>query len=121
MPNTRSDGARRTGAAITTVTIVARARTAATSAMRPGNVDHRGEDQHGARNRPAADVAHVRRQAGVAGEGVQREQACRLREPEHREPGEEALPADGDEGRDPQREIEADLERGEERDRALRI
>ena len=63
----------------------------------------------------------MRRQAGVAGEGVQREQAGRLREPEHREPGEEAPPADGDERRDPEREIEADLERGEERDRALRI
>ena len=63
----------------------------------------------------------MRRQAGVAGEGVQREQACRLREPEDREPGEEAPPADRDERRDPQREIEADLERRKERDRSLRI
>ena len=90
-------------------------RTAATSATRPGKVDHRREDQHRARDRPAAHIAHVRRQAGVAGEGLQRQQACRLREPEHREPGEEARPAHGDEGRNPQREIEADLERGEKR------
>ena len=87
----------------------------------PGTVDHRGEDQHRAGNRPAADVAHVRGQPACAGEGLQREQAGRLREPEHREPGEEAPPADGDERRDPEREIEADLERGQERDRALRI
>src|ERR1700680_4506197 len=101
MPNTRSDGARRTGAAIATVTITARARTAATSAARPGNVDHRGDDQQGAGNRPAAAVGHVHRESGVAGESVQGEQACRLREPEDREPGEEAPPTDRDERRDP--------------------
>src|ERR1700687_4300044 len=73
MPNTRSDGARRTGAPIANVTTTARAETAATSATRPRNVDHRGDDQQGAGNRPAADVAHVRRQCRVAGESVKRE------------------------------------------------
>src|ERR1700674_3290648 len=86
VPNTRSDGARRTNAAIDTVTIAAMAKTAATSAARPDTVDHRGEDQHGARNRPAADVAHVRRQAGVGREQVQRQNYRRLREDERRQP-----------------------------------
>src|ERR1700674_96369 len=93
MPNTRSDGARRTGAAIAAVTTTARVRTAATSATRPDNVDHRGDDQQGAGNRPAPDVGHTRRESRVAGEGVQREQACRLREPEDCQSGEEAPPA----------------------------
>ena len=76
MPNTRSDGARRTGGG-------------------DRDRDDRGQGrdrddfsgaagQHappsrrsgpGPGNRPGADVAHVRRQAGVTGEGVQREQA----------------------------------------------
>ena len=47
IPNTRSDGARRTGAAIAAVTIAARAETATTSATRPRNVHHRGDDQQG--------------------------------------------------------------------------
>src|SRR5687767_11006981 len=121
MPKTRSEGARRTGAAIARVTTTAIAETAPTSATRRGNVDHRGENQHGAGNRPPADVAHVRREASVGGQGVQGEQTCRLREPENREPGDEALPANGGEGRDAKREIEADLERWEEGDRSLRI
>src|ERR1700730_4775867 len=94
MPNTRWDGARRTGAAMATVTMAARAEIAATSATRPGNLGHRGDDQQGAGNRPAADVGHARRQGGVVGKGVQREQTGRLREPENREPGEEGLPPD---------------------------
>src|SRR6476620_5530405 len=110
MPNTRSDGARRTCAAITRVTTTASAETDATSAARFGTVDHRGEDQHGARNRPPADVAHVRREIRVAGKGVQRDETCRLRQPENRESGQETAPADGDKGRNPKREIETDLE-----------
>src|SRR6202035_5829484 len=121
MPNTRSDGARSTGAAIATVTIPARARTAATSAARPGNVDHRGDDQHGPGNCPGPDVGDARREAGVAGEALQREQPCRLRELEDREAGEETPPAGRDERGDPEREIEADLEGRKERDRPLWI
>lgn len=45
IPNTRSEGARRTGKAIATVTIVASAATATTSATPLRNVDHRGDDQ----------------------------------------------------------------------------
>src|SRR5580765_8276425 len=101
MPNTRSDGARRTCAAITSVTTTASAETDATSAARFGTVDHRGEDQHGPRNRPPADVAHVRREIRVAGKGVQREQTCRLRQSQNCEAGKEAVPADGDKSCNP--------------------
>src|SRR5688572_32998245 len=68
IPNTRSDGARRTGAAITTVTVAARARTPTTSATRPANVNHRGDDQQRGRHRPPTDVAHVRGKLRVGGE-----------------------------------------------------
>src|SRR5258708_2207997 len=121
MPNTRSDGARSTGAAIATVTIRASAETAATSAALPRIGDYRGKDQRWSRNRPAPHVTHVNRQARVAGEGVQRHEARCLRQPEHCEPDEETPPANCDKGRDPQGEIEADLERRQERDRSLRI
>src|SRR5580700_2920679 len=116
IPNTRSDGARRTCRPIARVMIVATTATATTSAVRPGNVHHRREDQHRARNRPPAHVAHVRPEAGVHGEDVQHEQTRLLREAQHHETAAEALPADGDEGCDPQREIEADLERREKGD-----
>src|SRR5687768_12782997 len=75
MPNRRSDGARRTGAASSAVTVVASAATATISATRPAKVDYRGEDQHRTGDRPAADIAHLRDEAGVAGEGLQHEQA----------------------------------------------
>src|SRR5450830_1778616 len=75
IPNTRSDGTRRTGAAIITVMIVASADTAQTSATRPRNVDHSGDNQKRTGNRPAADVAHMRRQPGIARQGVQRDQS----------------------------------------------
>ena len=66
------------------VTSAASAATAALQRARPGNVDHRGDDQHRAGDRPAADVAHVRRQPGWLASSVQREQAGHLRE--RREP-----------------------------------
>src|SRR4030088_768205 len=96
VPKTRSDGAYSTGAAITSVMIVVSAETATRSATRPRNIDHRGEDESRTGDGPSADVAHVRRQVRVAGEGVERDQAGRLRQTENREPGEETLPADGD-------------------------
>ena len=87
IPNTRSDGARRTGAATVTMMIVASADTAATSAMRPGNADHRSHDQQRAGNRPAAHVAYMRGQARVRNEAVQRQQPRDLRQRERREAG----------------------------------
>src|SRR4029077_3957806 len=119
MPNIRSDGARKTGAAIATVTIAASVETATTSATRGRNVHHRRNNQQRTDHRPAADIAHVRGQARRGGQDMQGQQTCRLRELEHCEPDEEAPPADRDEGRDPEREIKADLERGEKRDRSL--
>ena len=91
IPNTRSDGARSTGAATTAVMIAARAETATTSATRPANVDHGGKNQERAGDGPAADVAHMRRPTGVSGHGVQRQQANRLRELERRETDERSV------------------------------
>src|SRR5687768_3355770 len=121
VPNTRSDGARRTDTAITTVMAVATAETPRTSARRPDTGDYRGKDQNRRRDSPSADVAHVCRHSCMEREDLQREQPCRLGEPEDREPRDEAPPAGGERHSDPQREIQSDLEGRQERDRTLRI
>jgi hypothetical protein len=57
----------------------------------------------------------------VCGERAERQQARGLREAEDRKPRQHALPGDGRERGGPQREIKADLECWQERDRTLRI
>src|SRR5688500_14185210 len=102
MPNTRSDGARITNAAMATVTIDASAAMRAASVARARMVDHGGEYQNGARHRPAAHIADVGRHAELARESVQRQQTGRLCEAEQRESREKTGPAGGDECRRPQ-------------------
>src|SRR6185503_8337593 len=63
-PKMRSDGARTTGAAITIVTRRAAAAAASASAAWRRNVHHRGNDQSRPEQRPGANIAHQRRQAG---------------------------------------------------------
>src|SRR5579862_2932618 len=120
MPNTRSEGARSTGAAIATVTIVAIAMTAANSAARRLKVHHRGNDQQRAGNSPPAHVADMRRESRVACE-MQRNQTNRLARAKSRESSQEAPPPVRAERCNPHREIETDLKRGKEDDGTLRI
>src|SRR3954465_2433934 len=108
MPNTRSDGARRTGAAIIAVMIVASADTATISAMRPGNAHRRSDDQQRPGNGPPADITYVSSQA-VRDEAVQRQEPGDLRQRERREADNESSPTGGSAGSDPEREIEAHL------------
>src|SRR5450759_1645736 len=147
MPKSRSDGARSTGAAMTSVTSRATAEMVATSrgrdplparasaigaascrrrgrggpAEQPVEVHDSHDDEEWADHGPRAHVAYVGREAGVAGKDVQGHQGRHLDQLEERQAGQEAPPADGDEGRDPERHVEAHLESGEERDGALRI
>src|SRR5579862_4533994 len=108
MPNTRSEGARRTGAAIAAVTIAATARTTPTSAMRPRTVDHRGGYEQRAGDGPAPHVANMRRESGGARQ-TQRKQTRRLSDDKKGESSQEAPPTEPAERGDPQREIETDL------------
>src|SRR5579871_6927908 len=106
IPNTRSDGARSTGAAITPATIAAIAETEMMSAARRDTMSHSHHNQQRAGNGPPANVAHVREHASVHADGVNRQQTGDLCELERGEPGDEPSPPDGDKGPDPQSQIE---------------
>src|SRR5688500_18503861 len=92
MPKMRSDGARSTGRAIAIVTIAAAAVTPNRSTAWLRKSLYCGKDEDRTSDRPAADVAHVRRQPSVCRQRGQREQPRRLRQAEHGEPCEYALP-----------------------------
>src|ERR1035437_4341646 len=146
VPKILSEGTWSTGTAMTSVTTMAIARTAATSrgrdhvsargspidtascdrghggpAAQPPGVRHGHHDEERPDPRPRAHIAHVRREASVAGEDVQGHQGRHLGQPEESQAGQEAPPPHGDEGRHPEREVETHLEGREEGDRALRI
>src|ERR1700730_3581485 len=121
MPKIRSDGARSTGAAMASVRMSAMADMAATSATRPV-IRHQGNDKKERRSeRPGADVAHMRRQTGVADHEVQRSEYRDLGEAQQREAGHKRLPVDGDERRYRQCDVQTNLELGKQGDGALWI
>src|SRR5581483_2592502 len=121
IPKMRSDGARSTGAAMTAATIAAMADTDRRSAARRNTMSQSNHNRQRDGDSPPANVAHVREHAAVHADGTNGQQPADLCQFERGEPGGEPRPADADKCRNPQREIETDLECREKRNRALRI
>src|SRR5690349_540551 len=94
MPNIRSEGARRIGAAMSAARTSTSAEMPATSAARTFTRHHRGEKKQRPHDRPCAHVAHVRRETAVAGQDAERCEEGNLREREQRQSARKEAPAE---------------------------
>src|SRR5947207_15915018 len=106
---------------MSSVSAAAVAKTAAVSAARRRNIDHRGNDQRRAEQRPGANVAHQRRDAGMREQELDAAADRDLTRRQQRRAADETQPPARQEGGDPEREEQAELERGQEPQCALWI
>src|SRR4051812_45439606 len=120
-PKMRSEGARTTGAAISSVSSAATTATPAASAACRRKVDHPGNQEHRGDQRPPPDIADHRRDPGIRKTQLPGAVDAHLTPPKQARPTREPCPAAGHKCGDPQSEKEPRLERRQEPQRPLRI